>query len=200
MCDNVNHNPFAGLFSTINEAASFSSQSHAAVEEDPLTESADRSLKAGENSVNIKANDVPKEDILVNNIVEEVFGLTLSGNKDRIESGRQLVFLEELAYALAPQDWLNAESVEHAIFERLMLADPESKVIGKKNGKEDCIDGHILQTEIVPYLFESYCRLLQYKSNEQLRETIDNMKQIVVRNIGTALQEPDLFQSQEVRF
>lgn len=174
MCDNVGHNPFAGLFSNPNEAVSLTSRN---VQEDV---------------------DVPKEDAAINDLVESVFGLTVREDGEKIESGRKLVFLEDLAASLAPQDWLNADSVEHAIFERLMLADPEAKIVSSKAGAKDSVDSHFVQNEIVPYLFESYCRLTRYRNSHPLNAEIKQFKQIVVRNLATALQEPDLFQGQEV--
>ncbi|XP_046484062.1 ubiquitin conjugation factor E4 A [Neodiprion pinetum] len=201
MCENVNHNPFAGLFTSVNEAASFSTQNQPSTVHADVSKNTDEHSAAESNSVNGSKpiNTAAEADAFINDIVEEVFGLTLHSDGAKIKSGRQLVFLEDLAAALAPQDWMDAESVEHAIFERLMLSNPGAKIVDNKNEKQtNSIDDHVSETEIIPYLYESYRRLLRYKPSHRLHDTIENITRIVVRNVGTAMQEPDLFQSQEV--
>ncbi|XP_012254969.2 ubiquitin conjugation factor E4 A [Athalia rosae] len=190
MCENTNSNPFAGLFSTINEAASFPSLSQIAVDEGVET------LRAEES----KELKIPEDEALINDLVERVFGLTLHKDARELESGKNLVFLEDLASSLAPKNWLDAESVEHAIFDRLMLNDPSTKIISNTVGKDNgSFDSHFVQTEIVTYLFESYCRLTRYKhSDPRLSKTVDSIKRIIIRNLGTALQEPTLFQNQKI--
>ncbi|KMQ85520.1 ubiquitin conjugation factor e4 a [Lasius niger] len=115
-------------------------------------------------------------DDKVNQLMAHVFGLTLCRDSDS-PAKRSLVFIE-------------TDSIEHAVFERLMLSDPKSKV-------QDA-DGHVVQTQVIIYLYECYHRLKHYPINSNLEETIRNACQIVLRNANTALQEPDLFQYQEV--
>lgn len=158
MCDNIRGNPFAGLFSTDNDAVSFSSQRHAVGDE----------ASDAEQPSDASAAD---PDDKVDRLMAHVFGLTL-----RRDGARSLVFVD-------------ADSMEHAVFERLMLPDPEPEARD--------VEGHVVQTQVITYLYECYCRLKRHR-DDGFSDIVENACQIVLRNANTALQEPDLFQSQEV--
>ncbi|CAL1687598.1 unnamed protein product [Lasius platythorax] len=175
MCDNIKGNPFAGLFSTDNDAVSFSSQHQTTVDKSSNTNYADQLS----DMIKDKSENETESIIFdgkVNQLMAHVFGLTLCRDSDS-PAKKSLVFIE-------------TDSIEHAVFERLMLSDPKSKV-------QDA-DGHVVQTQVIIYLYECYHRLKHYPINSNLEETIRNACQIVLRNANTALQEPDLFQYQEV--
>ncbi|XP_012272749.1 ubiquitin conjugation factor E4 A isoform X2 [Orussus abietinus] len=187
MCDDVNRNPFAGLFSTINDALSFSSQSldigsqnnlncDAALPEQNFKE---KSNDQNYENLNLEAGS---QDELVDKLVADVFGLRLSLDAKVSE---QLVYLD-------------SSSIERAVFERLMLRDPESKLVPKNGKKGVAIDSHVVETQVIPYLFECHCRLQRYKTNTKLVQTVDDISRIILRNVGTTLQEPDLFPGQKV--
>ncbi|XP_072750116.1 ubiquitin conjugation factor E4 A [Anoplolepis gracilipes] len=176
MCDNIKDNPFIGLFSTDNDAVSFSSQ-HQTIDDESNNTNYMSKLLATTNNKSEKTESKILDD-KVNQLVAHVFGLTL--HRDNYAQG-SLVFIE-------------ADSIEHAVFERLMLSDLKSTV---QNIVQD-LDGHIFQTEVITYLYECYCRLKHYQITSDLKHTIRNACQIVLRNVNTALQEPDLFQCQEV--
>lgn len=175
MCDNIRSNPFAGLFSTDNDAVSFSSQNHAIGDEANDTNYAERSPEAIKDKPE-NATESASFDDKVNQLIAHVFGLTLRRDSDD-PAQRSLVFVD-------------ADSIEHAVFERLMLPNPKLKT-------QD-VDSHVVQTQAITYLYECYCRLKRYRVNDGLEDTIRNACQIVLRNVNTALQEPDLFPYQEV--
>lgn len=180
MCDNIKGNPFAGLFSTDNDAASFSFQHQTIADEGSNTNYTGQLS----DTINDKSENEDAEsrilDDKVHQLMAHVFGLTLRRDSDS-PAQRSLVFID-------------ADSIEHAVFERLMLSDPKSTV---KNIVQDA-DDHIVQTQVITYLYECYCRLKHYQINSDLEHTIRNACQIVLRNVNTALQEPDLFQYQQV--
>lgn len=177
MCDNIKGNPFAGLFSTDNDAVSFSSQHQTTVDKSSNTNYADQLSDMIKDKSENETESIIFDD-KVNQLMAHVFGLTLCRNSDSLAK-RSLVFID-------------TDSIEHAVFERLMLSDPKSKV-------QDA-DGHVVQTQVIIYLYECYHRLKHYSINSNLEEAIRNACQIVLRNTNTALQEPDLFQYQEVYF
>lgn len=180
MCDNIKGNPFAGLFSTDNDAVSFSFQHQTIADEGSNTNyTGQLSDTMNDKSENEEAESRILDD-KVHQLMAHVFGLTLRRDSDSPAQG-SLVFID-------------ADSIEHAVFERLMLSDPKSTV---KNIVQDA-DDHIVQTQVITYLYECYCRLKHYQINSDLEHTIRNACQIVLRNVNTALQEPDLFQYQEV--
>lgn len=175
MCDNIKGNPFAGLFSTDNDAVSFSSQHQT------ISDKRSNTNYAGELSDTIKdkSKNETESRILdgkVDQLMAHVFGITLRRDSNSRAQG-SLVFID-------------ADSIEHAVFERLMLPDPKSEV-------QDA-DGHIVQTQVITYLYECYCRLKHYQINSDLEHTISDACQVVLRNANTALQEPDLFQYQKI--
>lgn len=181
MCDNVNSNPFAALFSTINDAVSFSSQNQAVAAD--AGGSSDSSQEAKCSNL-VKSPAAAQRDYRLDELIADVFGITLHWENEK-KPNRQLVFID-------------TDSVEHAIFERLLLPDPESKLISKESTKGQDLDSHVVQIEIVPYLFESYCRLQRYRISDGSYDTVENIRRIIVRNVSTALQEPGLFSEQEV--
>ncbi|TGZ32812.1 Ubiquitin conjugation factor E4 A [Temnothorax longispinosus] len=173
MCNNIRGNPFAGLFSTDNDAVSFSSE-HRAVGDgaDDASCAERRSSGASKDEPGIpveNATETADLDDKVDRLMAHVFGLTLRRAQD------SLVFVD-------------ADSIEHAVFERLMLPDPKPKARD--------VDSHVVQTQVITYLYECYCRLKRYRTNG-VEDTVRNACQIVLRNANTALQEPDLFQYQE---
>ncbi|XP_066587978.1 ubiquitin conjugation factor E4 A [Prorops nasuta] len=185
MCDNLNSNPFAGLFTTINDAVSFSSQDQPIINDSSnvnhIKQAAENSICDNQNSVNFETSEVLENNIEVK-LLEEAFGITLKWNNDS-KLPSNLVFID-------------TDSVEHAIFERLMLPDPESKLTLNKSTAPKV--SHATEKKIVPYLFKSYSHLQKYREKVNLSNTISNLCQIILRNISTALQEPELFQGQEV--
>lgn len=168
MCDNIKGNPFAGLFSTDNDAVSFSTQPHAVDDEVKDANYARQSLDA----ITAEPENAADPDDKVDQLLAHVFGLTL-----RRDGAPSLVFID-------------AESIEHAVFERLMLPDP------KPEARD--VEAHVVQTQVITYLYECFCRLKRHRVNDGFSNVVRNARQIVLRNANTALQEPDLFQSQEV--
>jgi len=173
MCDNIQGNPFAGLFSTDNDAVSFSSQQHAIDDEANGANYMERSSDAIKDKPE-NATESTNFDDKINRLMAHVFGLTLRRDNRAQES---LVFID-------------ADSIEHAVFERLMLPNPEPKTQN--------IDSHVVQTQVITYLYECYCRLKHYRIDSDFEDTVRNACQIILRNTNTALQEPDLFPYQEV--
>lgn len=174
MCDDLQSNPFAALFSTNSDA--FSSQHHA-VDENSSVSCAEQSSDTTKDTACLTSTDGK-----VDRLVALVFGLTLrrDGNNS---SGRPLVFID-------------AESIEHAVFERLILSNPTPECT--YDDAPVNVDDHTVETQVMIYLYECYCRLKRYKVHDDLESTVASACQIILRNASTALQEPELFQHQEV--
>ncbi|KAG5320999.1 UBE4A factor, partial [Pseudoatta argentina] len=174
MCENIRGNPFAGLFSTDNDAVSFSSQ-HAIGNEANGADYVEQSLDAIKDESENTTKPTNFDD-KVDQLVAHVFGLTLRRDNNSCAQS-SLVYID-------------ADSMEHAVFERLMLPNPKSKMQNE--------DSHVVETQVITYLYECYCRLKHYQINDDLEKIVRNACQIVLQNVNTALQEPDLFQYQEV--
>lgn len=81
MCDNVKNNPFAGLFSTIDDAVSFSSQSQMIINENDeanyIKDLKDKDVRDIEEPANHQVSENCKIDSEVNRLLGDVFGITL---------------------------------------------------------------------------------------------------------------------------
>ncbi|XP_029162873.1 ubiquitin conjugation factor E4 A [Nylanderia fulva] len=179
MCDNIKGNPFAGLFSTDNDAVSFSSQ-HQKATVDQSNSNANYVDQLSSSTIKDNKSENETESAILDDKVDQlmarVFGIKIRQDSNNPVQG-SLVFID-------------TDSIDHAVFERLILSDPKSKT-------QDA-DGHTVQADVITYLYECYHRLKHYPVSSSLEETIRNACQIILRNANTALQEPDLFQYQEV--
>lgn len=188
MCDNVNNNPFAGLFSTTNDAASFSSQNQVIVNETNEHNNAVRPTEKKDNDARESSDfrDTGGSDSEIDQLLEDVFGIALSTREVNETLKRRLVLV-------------NVDSVEQAVFERLMLPEPELKLIpDDKPGLAPC-DSHALEKQAIPYLFESFRRLQRYQSRREFSNvSADEIRQIILQNVATALREPELYEEQEI--
>jgi ubiquitin conjugation factor E4 A len=204
MSENLQSNPFSALFGSLNEAETFAQQQLEYLSVKNTVEGipeVDGSVGDVEDStISIQA----KECLEVNQLVEDVFHLTLNNNSHTDTSGKinELVFLEELASALSPQDWIDIETLEQALFERLLLEDPKNHVIGRSVDKElSQTNTHATQKEVIPYLFECHRRLFSMKTGAQdngRNRIISGMISLLLRNAATALKQPELFESQQL--
>lgn len=189
MCDNVNNNPFAGLFSTINDAVSFSSQSQAIINENNrVSYVAQLGDKNVDNITGIKNLQDSKDSRInnqVNRLLGDVLGITLHEIGANEHQKRRLVLV-------------NVDSIEQAVFERLMLSDLESKLVPIDNSQQVLSDPHTTEKQVIPYLFESYCRLQLYQNKPELSDVLCKISRVILQNASVALQEPELFEEQEV--
>ncbi|XP_014486144.1 PREDICTED: ubiquitin conjugation factor E4 A [Dinoponera quadriceps] len=185
MCDNVKENPFAGLFSSVNDAVLFSSQANQANDDESNnTDYTERSSSDVIKDDSYNATDTKTSDVKgkIDQLMADVFGLALGSESNDVQ--RTLIFID-------------TDSIEHAVFERLMLPNPKAKVMHQNNCKVS-LDSHVTQVQVIFYLYESYCRLKKYRMKNGVEDVIRDACQIVLRNANTALQEPDLFQNQKV--
>lgn len=165
----MSSNPFAGLFTNVNDAVSFATQ--------------DQDETEAEAKPIVEVPDKPKEPLTTDDLLAEVFGITIH-NEKKGKVSRQLLFIE-------------SDSIDQAIFERLLLTEPQSKLL-TKGTKVQCMDKHVVSTDIFIYLFDSYCRLQKFRIKNIDAEVVENVQQIIIRNASTALQEPSLFGGQKV--
>lgn len=191
MCDNMKNNPFAGLFSSIDDAVSLSSENQMSINEnngvDCITRLEDKDSHDITECTNFRDSEEFKIDSKVNHILGDIFGITLYATETSNQQKQRLVFVD-------------VDSIGEAVFDRLMLPDLESSLVPEKNSQEICCDSHTLDKQAIFYLFESYCRLQRYQNNLELSDVLSDIRQVILQNAALALQEPDLFREQEVRY
>ncbi|XP_050589401.1 ubiquitin conjugation factor E4 A [Bombus affinis] len=189
MCDNVNNNPFAGLFSTINDAVSFSSQSQAIINESNrashVAQLEDENFDDIAGIQSLEDSRDFRTDHQINHLLGDILGITLHELEANEYQERRLVFV-------------NVDSVEQAVFDRLMLPDLESNLVPIDNSQQIFTDPHTTEKRVLIYLFESYCRLQLYQDEPELSDSLFRITQVILQNATIALEEPELFEEQEI--
>lgn len=111
-----------------------------------------------------------------------------------------MVFVEETASCLDPQDTLDVSNLEQALFERLLLDEPGNHVIRPTASQNLAVNHHVVETEVLTYLFECHKRLTDLKKFQaaHLVQKIVEMDNLVIRNVATALTQPELYGSQHL--
>ena len=113
-----------------------------------------------------KSSRIPADNL--DWLVESVFLLTLKSGKSN------LVFMQDLAQNLQPQDWFDKDSLEQAVFEY-------------------CV-GLPAETPVFDYLFECYSRSCTLASDDRVKLATN----AIFSNLEIALLQPDMFPSQDV--
>lgn len=175
------NNPFSGLLGVSQDTPT----------NNPIHDDENSLIQAS--SKRTKEND---ENETANNIVENVFHITINPNALEGTTDRQLVFLEDLAEASKPRIQIDLEVLEQGLFERLLLPNPEVYVLPKKF---KLYQSHVIQKLVFPYLFSSMQNLLSYDSNTStiVKNVVQKMKELIFRNAVTALKQPALFEGQD---
>jgi len=197
-------NPFAALFPNIAIAQCYV-DSHVSTKHVDEEENMELELSASEPvSVELPKDDEVKEVQELNNIIEEIFLVTL--NKFSVLGGdqKQLVYLSSLADIIGThnQAWLDLPLLEQALFERIMLPNPLDHIVTDPGAKSlGC--AHLIETQLVRYLAECYRRCNKVlgriqKDDSKMINSIVKMKGIVVQNLVTAYREPVLYTGQDL--
>lgn len=120
-------------------------------------------------------------------VLEEIFGFTLS---QAAAKERGLVFLQELSEVFHEKE-LTVENLEHALFERLLLSEPQIFILSE--AKEG-----VVEKEVLPFLFSCYCNLRDSEVNELEGETSSAVKSLIMRNVVTAITQRELYSDQDI--
>ncbi|XP_017794147.1 PREDICTED: ubiquitin conjugation factor E4 A [Habropoda laboriosa] len=183
MCDNVDSNPFAELFSTMDDALSATRPECFTVIKRKVYYTGQHGIKNVDNvakTTNFQDFKDPRK--ILNCLLGDIFGITLEAN---VHENRELVFLD-------------VDSIEQAVFQRLMLPDIKSKLVPIDYSQQSFSDSHTTEEKVIPYLFESYCRLQQYQTTLEISDILCKIRQVILQNASVALQEPELFEEQEI--
>ena len=205
MSNNLGSNPFSALFGSLNEAANFTQQQQQAQHlQNPESHNECPQESTSGVAEDSGISEEAKKCVKINEMIEDIFHLTLNKSQQVNRNGliRELVYLEDLASAMTPQDWIDIETLEQALFERLLLDDPSEHIVDKCVQKKESYkpDIHATQREVMSYLFECYRRLIKLKnpSKADLNAALSQMISLVMRNVATALRQPELFESQDL--
>ncbi|KAL2085833.1 hypothetical protein ACEWY4_019153 [Coilia grayii] len=216
---NISRNPFAALFSSLADAKQFAlGQKHSK----PPSEDSGDSQSESEHSVSdsIEDNDDSVaeisrsfrsrqelcEQLNVNHMIQRIFLITLDNSDPSLRGGNGIpsrcVYLEEMAADLDGQDWLDMDSIEQALFNRLLLLEPGNHLIymtscsmvnlsADRDAGEKCA---------IPYLYACYQRAKEEvtKVPEKLLPFAVRCKNLTISNARTVLLTPEIYVNQNV--
>ncbi|XP_074648807.1 ubiquitin conjugation factor E4 A-like [Tubulanus polymorphus] len=169
-----NLNPFAALFPSCERAQTFS-------------------LEASEEEVDVGL--LAKEKISNSNILQKIFLISLEPDPESELPG---VFLVDLHEALDQQTWLDLESLEQAVFERLMTVEPDNQIIGGDDSK--LLRKAAGERSVLVYLHQCYTRFKDELRRKKLNSTLEEKcRQVILMNAKTSLQQPDIYNGQDTR-
>lgn len=212
-------NPFVQLFPNVENLEDYVSSlqkltSFLVNHDDAIQELVDKTLKEKASSretvsdpvsvspVTSQPDQPPEIDETkkINCLIEEIFLFTLSKKPLSFQYGfaSSLLYLKELAISLDPVELLNMENLEQALFERLLVEDPSAFILTDDTKKYGPIPYYISEKECITYLFSCYLKVLEKKMNSDYSnsaEIFENMIKLIVRNVATALKQPELYEA-----
>ncbi|ELU16797.1 hypothetical protein CAPTEDRAFT_225184 [Capitella teleta] len=178
--DKLTNNPFAGLFESVDKAQQFSASIQ------------DRLL----HFIFLPADPVPSasqeaafSDEDVDSAISRVFLITLNPELS-LKQSACCVHLEDLQESLSPLLHLALPSLEQAVFERLMLQNPDDMLVNRRGAtKLDSEDA--AEKDPMKYLFLCYLRL--HRIADLPSSLVDKFTEIIVMNAKTGLSHPEIF-------
>ncbi|KAL3875775.1 hypothetical protein ACJMK2_033692 [Sinanodonta woodiana] len=213
----LENNPFAALFPSAGHAKHFISGAYSSktnensgiILEVQISDTAEKDdskwQKKEENSVTSQAVDLKtlaKEKLQINSLIEKIFLVTIDDECQSIgDRPTHCVFLSDLSETLEGQTWIDFDTLEQAVFERLLLEDPGSKVlktmVSEQNPREASLAG---EKEVFRYLFNSYqrCQNLLTPHQTNVKGKLSKCQEVIILNAKTCLQQCDLYPTQNI--
>ena len=203
--EDLSDNPFTALFPSVSVAQTYK-QARESV--------ADDVKQARIETIPSKTVDVSDEEELkkvheLNSVIEEIFLFTLNKFSVIGSDQKQLIHLTSLAEIIGATQknnysnfyWLDLETLEQALFERLMLENPLDNLVTDP-GAKSLNHSQTIETQAVRYLVGSFRRASSVSQRQdkksKLITDIKRMKEIIVQNLVTAFREPDFYVGQNL--
>lgn len=133
--------------------------------------------------IDVKALAKEKEEI--NTYLESIFLFTLEPNcEDGRNNAQPRVFLEDSRSQLN-QNWLDLQTLNEVIFERIMLCDPSENLTIKGNYEA-------AEKEKIRYLLQCFLRLNNHKK-DNLNELYEKCQEVIIQQTVFILQNDEVF-------
>ncbi|RXN07574.1 ubiquitin conjugation factor E4 A-like protein [Labeo rohita] len=217
---NISQNPFAALFSSLADAKQFASgqkqrrqaeQQYSGESQSESDNSVSDSIDDNDDSVaeisrSFRSRQELCEQLNVNHMIQRIFLITLDNSDPSLRSSNGIpprcVYLEEMAADLDGQDWLNMDTIEQALFSRLLLQEPGNHLIYMTSCSVVNLsaDRDAGEKRAIPYLYACYRRAKEEitKVPEKLLSYAVHCKNLTVSNARTVLLTPEIYISQNV--
>uniref|UniRef100_A0A673LB13 Ubiquitin conjugation factor E4 A n=1 Tax=Sinocyclocheilus rhinocerous TaxID=307959 RepID=A0A673LB13_9TELE len=213
---NISQNPFAALFSSLADAKQFASgQKQRPVDSGESQSESDNSVSdsiddnddsVAEISRSFRSRQELCEQLNVNHMIQRIFLITLDNSDPSLRGSNGIpprcVYLEEVAADLDGQDWLNMDTIEQALFSRLLLQELGNHLIYMTSCSVVNLsaDRDAGEKRAIPYLYACYRRAKEEitKVPEKLLSYAVHCKNLTVSNARTVLLTPEIYISQNV--
>uniref|UniRef100_A0A8C1S359 Ubiquitin conjugation factor E4 A n=1 Tax=Cyprinus carpio TaxID=7962 RepID=A0A8C1S359_CYPCA len=213
---NISQNPFSALFSSLADAKQFASgqkqrpvdsgESHSESDNSVSDSIDDNDDSVAEISRSFRSQQELCEQLNVNHMIQRIFLITLDNSDPSLRGGNGIpprcVYLEEMATDLDGQDWLNMDTIEQALFSRLLLPEPGNHLIYMTSCSVVNLsaDRDAGEKRAIPYLYACYRRAKEEitKVPEKLLSYAVHCKNLSVSNARTVLLTPEIYISQNV--
>jgi len=208
--DDLLTNPFVALFTNIEQAKLFSEETAKALEsgqvEAPCPYATNKPDFSEDGETEPAIDEVPDVQKDINKIAEKIFNFTL--NSDPTGRKHGVNYFPDIAETYKENPVLDASNVGHILFEVLMLDRHHADFIITHQLDDErgisTVDESLESNENLTYLFCCYRRCLNAKwgyeetNCEEVKEFIAKAETIIVDNAATCLQQPMLFQFQDL--
>lgn len=148
----------------------------------------------------LKASIIDNEQL--NQFIENIFLFTINKNIPSKSNSQQFVYMEEFA-TLAEGNLFNLELLEQALFERLLLPNPKDYILPEGANLES-ETSYVAETQVIVYLCKAFIKLEQIriskidKTSLFLTKAFDNIKNLILRNSSTSMNQPSLYEGQNL--
>lgn len=139
-------------------------------------------------------------DEAFNKLVEDVFHFTIAPYLDK-EYDTPVIYIPDL-YQISETsiDGTDLEVLEQAIFERILLPDPQRNILKTKVNVD--ITTHTVQKQCIIYLFKCFIELTFAKQENRypsIKEDVySKIFGFLSTNVSTALKQPELYSPQNI--
>lgn len=196
------NNPFLDLIENSTSKTTPSSSSELPSSSETVVKESVVQPSSVEETVTTETKSTSKLNILdtkINAIIEKVFRFTI--NKDVTSKSRlPLVYMEEIA-PLSENGLFKFDILEQALFERLLLLNPQDYIL-PKNHAIDSDNDYVIETKVINYLYRAYeiCEELRNNKNDDIitTELCLQINSLIMRNICTSIKQPELYYGQSL--
>ncbi|XP_039292450.1 ubiquitin conjugation factor E4 A isoform X2 [Nilaparvata lugens] len=215
--DRIKKNVFYTLFSDVEDvekhvelikrtAQEVSDEFNATVRDLAQNRSSSSENDVYEDALNT-SDPVLKHKKLVNELVEELFAITLNENAHSPTSTRvtvfgvtHLVYLKELASSLHPVTLIDLDILRQALFERLTLENPSENIVPSSSESDTPVPSSVIEKECITYLYDCFTKIRsrRHSLDKDMRVVAMKMIDIIHENVATALMEPALYEENSV--
>uniref|UniRef100_A0A2C9LVW6 Ubiquitin conjugation factor E4 A n=1 Tax=Biomphalaria glabrata TaxID=6526 RepID=A0A2C9LVW6_BIOGL len=199
MDENLSLNPFAALFTSVEQPKSLSKETSSNSIGSLQTNQAQHDESEAQGSL---ANSEEQE---INSLAENIFNISLQSDPKKRQ--KQVRYFPDVSEDYKNNPILNISNVKHVVFDVLMMDshDDDFHLSHQLNEERESIFGNenIETTQVLTYLYCAYRRYLMQMDNylksksQNVLSFLKECKEVILLNARGCLQNPDIYQYQD---